>query len=238
LEERVFEKKLEVPEKEPVDYVISTVKATVAAIPKWWAAPASEVVSLILGSPVERRRDEFLEDLAWVVRETAAKVDNLEPEKLIQNEAFVSAMLQAARIAMGTHQKEKREYLRNALLNIATGKSTDELKQQIFLNAVEAFTPAHVKALDLIWRGAGRKIPWDQHPAIGLQNRDYGTALGIIVPEVKGQPSLLTAIFFDLRTRGFSTLGGPEQVFPQGGVITNLGIEFLNFILSSEDLGN
>jgi hypothetical protein len=232
----VFEKKLEVPQKEPVDFVVSAVKATVAAIPKWWAAPASEVVGLILGSPVERRRDEFLEDVLWVVQETAARVEDLQPEKLAQNEAFVSATMKAAQIAMSTHQKEKREYLRNALLNIAMGKSTDEVKQQIFLNAVEAFTPAHVKALDLIWRGAGRKIPWDTN-SIGMGQRDYGTALGILAPEAKGQPSLQTAIFADLRNRGFSNLGGPEQGFPQGGIITNLGIEFLNFILRPEDLG-
>lgn len=232
----MFEKKLEVPEKGPADYLVGALKVTAAALP-WWAAPSVELVAQLFGTPIERRRDEFLEDLAWVVRETAAKVDDLQSEKLSQNEAFVSAAQHAARIAMSTHQREKREYLRNALLNIATGKNTDELKQQIFLNAVEAFAPVHVKALDLIWGGSGRKIPWDQHPSIGFQNRNYGTALGIVVPEVKGQPSLLTAIFSDLRTRGLSTLGGPEQVFPQGGVITNLGIEFLNFILSPEDLG-
>lgn len=131
----MFEKKVEVPEKEPVDYVVSAVKATISALPKWWAAPAAEVVGLILGSPIERRRNEFLEDIAWLVRETAVQVDDLQPEKLAQNEVLVSAMMQAARIAMSTHQREKREYLRNVLLNIAMGKSTDELKQQIFLSA-------------------------------------------------------------------------------------------------------
>ncbi len=231
----MFERSLDVPRKEPADYVIEVTRATISSIPKWWAAPAAELFGLVIGSPLERRRDEFLEDLATVVRETASRVDNLEPEKLASNEAFVSATLHAARIAMNTHQREKRAYLRNALLNIALGKSTDELKQQVFLNAVEAFTPAHVKALELIWRGAGRRIPWDEN-SIGMGHRNYGSALGILVPEVRGQPSLLTAIFADLRSRGFSTLGGPEQNFPQGGVITNLGIEFLSFILSPEDL--
>ena len=70
-----------------------------------------------------------------------------------------------------------------------------------------------------------------------LGQRNYGAAVGILVPEVKGQLSLLGAIFADLRNRGFSNLGGPEQPFPQGGVITNLGIEFLNFVLSPEDRG-
>jgi hypothetical protein len=66
-----------------------------------------------------------------------------------------------ARIVVATHQEEKRKYLRNALLNIAIGKGLDEIKQQIFLNAIEDFSPAHVKALDIIWRTG--KIPWDQY---------------------------------------------------------------------------
>ena len=70
----MFEKKLEVPPKEPIDYLVSAVKTTVAAIPKWWAAPAAEVVGLILGSPVERRRDEFLDDVLWVVQEALVQI--------------------------------------------------------------------------------------------------------------------------------------------------------------------
>jgi hypothetical protein len=223
------------PQKQALDYLHTAVKTAIALVPQWWAAPAAEIFALVLASPIEKRRDEFLEDLAWVVKETAARVDDLQPEKLAQNEAFISATLQAARIAMGTHLKEKRQYLRNALLNIAVGKGLDEIKQQLFLNAIEAFSPAHVKALDLIWRGAGQKIAWDDNK-IPMNQRNYGTAIGIVVRELAGQPYVAAAIFADLRNRGLSNLGGPEMSFPVGGIITNLGVEFLHFVLSPEDL--
>jgi hypothetical protein len=136
---------------------------------------------------------------------------------------------------MSTHQREKREYLRNALLNIATGKTSDEIKQQIFLNAVEAFSPAHVKALDLVWRGAGKQKLWEGS-TVPIPRRTYGAAIDISAPELKEQVNLIGAILADLRNGGFSTLGGPDLSFPQGGLITNLGVEFLNFVLSPEDL--
>jgi hypothetical protein len=228
----VFEKDLEIPQREPLDYVQTAVKTALASIPQWWAAPAAEIFSLMFASPIERRRDEFMEDVVWVIRETAARVDGLQPEKLAQNEAFVSAMLQAARIAMSTHQRDKREYLRNALLNIALGRGLDEVKQQIFLNAIEAFSPAHVKALDVI---RGRKIPWDQN-SVSLPQRDYGSAIQVVVPELKGQDSLIQSVLTELRNRGFSNLSGPNSPFPQGApaTISNLGVEFLNFVLLPE----
>lgn len=231
----MFEKDLEVPKKGPTDYVHSTVTAAIAAIPQWWAAPAAEIFSLVIASPIEQRRDEFLEDMAWVVRETARRVDDLQPEKLAQNQAFISATLQAARIAMNTHQREKREYLRNALLNIALGRESEEVKHQIFLNAIDAFTPVHVKVLNLIWRGPSLNIPWDEK-GIPHHNRNYAQAIEISSPEVKGQPYLIAAILGELRNRGFSNLNNADVSFPQGGINTNLGIEFLNFILSPEDL--
>jgi hypothetical protein len=66
--------------------------------------------------------------------------------------------------------------------------------------------------------------------------RTYGGAIGVITPEVKGQTHLIGAILTDLRNRGFSNLNGPDLSFPQGGINTGLGVEFLNFVLSPEDL--
>jgi hypothetical protein len=60
---------------------------------------------------------------------------------MVKDEIFISASIQIARVVVGTHQEEKRKYLRNALLNVALGKAPDELKQQIFLNAIEGFAP-------------------------------------------------------------------------------------------------
>jgi len=176
-----------------------------------------------------RRLEEWLKEFA---DDFDHHCEGCSVEKLVKDEVFISASIQVARIVVGTHLSEKRNYLRNALLNIATGKSHDEIKQQIFLNAIEVFSPAHVKALNII---RGIKIPWDQNPQ--FPSRNYGTAIQIIVPEVNGQDSLIRAILAELRNRGFSNLSGPETPFPQGmpATITNLGIEFLDFVLTPED---
>ena len=222
------------PEPAEADCAQVIARAGIATIPGIGGS-INQLLSLVLTPAVERRRTEWLKELADAVDQLEKKDRGFKVEKLAGNEAFVSATIQATLIAIGTHQREKREYLRNALLNIARGTTSDEIKQQVFLNAIEAFTPAHIKALNVIWRNGGLKIRWDEN-SIPIMKRTYGVAIGIVAPEVKGQTSLIGAILADLRNRGFSNLGGGDLAFPQGGIITNLGVEFLNFVLSPEDL--
>jgi hypothetical protein len=222
------------PEPSEADTAQAIARAGIAAIPLVGGS-INQLLALVLAPAVARRRDELLKELADALDQMEKKVEGFKVENLAENEAFVSATIQATLIAIGTHKQEKREYLRNALLNIAKGITADEIKQQFFLNAIEAFTPAHIKALNVIWRGGGLKIGWDEN-SIPIMQRTYGAAIGILAPEVKGQTSLIGAVLADLRNRGFSNLGGADLAFPQGGTITNLGIEFLNFVLSPEDL--
>lgn len=222
------------PEPTEADTAQAIARAGIAAIPVI-GGPINQVLSLVLAPAVGRRRDEWLKELADALDQMEKHVAGFRVEKLADNEAFVSATIQATLIAIGTHQREKREYLRNGLLNIAKGITSDEIKQQVFLNAIEEFTPAHIKALNVIWRGGGLNIGWDKN-SIPMMQRTYSSAIEILVPEVKGQTSLIGAVVADLRNRGFSNLGAPDLAFPQGGIITNLGIEFLKFVLSPENL--
>jgi hypothetical protein len=215
------------PQADDGDTLRAAIERGIEQVPVFGPA-TSFVMSRFWVPGATRRLEEWLKEFA---DDFDRHCKSCSVENLVQDEAFISASIQAARIAVGTHRKEKREYLRNALLNIAIGKAPDEVKQQMFLNAIEAFTPAHVQALDLIWRAGGVTIPWDGN-SIALRQRTYGTAVGLLVPEVAGQPSLIGAIFADLRNRGFSTLGGPDQSFPQGGLMTNLGVEFMTFVMS------
>jgi hypothetical protein len=222
------------PQPTEVDTAQAVARVGIAAIPAIGGS-INEFLSLVLAPAVARRRDEWFKELADDFDQMEKKVEGFKVEKLIDNEAFVSATIQATVIAIRTHQHEKREYLRNALLNIAKGMTPDEIKQQFFLNAIEAFTPTHIRALNVIWRGASLKVNWDYN-SIPIPQRTYGAAIGISAPEVKGQTSLIAAFLADLRNRGFSNLSGPDLAFPQGSAITNFGIEFLNFVLSPEDL--
>jgi hypothetical protein len=223
------------PQRSTGDYTHTAAKAALSLIPVAGGA-AAELFSLVLAPPIERRRDGFMADLYRRLKQLEEKVAGFHLKDLQNNEAFVSAALQATRAAIGTNQQEKREYLQNALLNIAAGKSPDEIKQQMFLNAIEAFAPAHVRVLDLCWKGSGKRFDWDQFN-VPLPLRTYAAAMQIVAPELKGQPGLCETVLIDLRNRGFSKLGTAEMPFPQSAQITNLGIEFLNFVLSPEDLG-
>jgi hypothetical protein len=219
----VFDKNLEVPQKEPVDHVHAAVKTAIASLPTWWAASGAEIFSMVFASPYEKRRDEFLEDMAWVVRETAKRVDDLQPEKFSQNEAFISAVAYAARIAMSTHQREKREALRNAVLNVALSKTSDEEKHIVFLHLIEIFSVTHFEILRL------------------FANRS--TFSSPRMKELRERRGLTDPMVIDLNDRGLlvdprpyisRTRESSDSLTLQPWTLSPLGNEFLLFIAVPE----
>src|SRR5581483_2236575 len=125
-------------------------KALISRLPGI-GGPGSEWIGL-LSSPVANRRDAWLEDLERRLRELETKVAGFRFEDLRQNERFVSAVLHSTQVAMRTHQAEKREALRNAVLNIAVANPNlpADAFQMIFLNLIDRFTPAHLQILSHI----------------------------------------------------------------------------------------
>lgn len=228
----LFDKRSEgYPEAESGDIPEAIARAGLAAIPVL-GGPISEMISLVLAPSVERRRGEWLKDLADVVDELENRFSGFDPKCLGENEAFVSATIQATRIAASTHQQKKREMLRNALLNIAIGKGPNEELQQIFLNAIDAFTCSHVRVLDFLWlqhdilAGASSRTS----PSFTEPLSNYGHAINIALPELGKQPYLVQHIMSDLNLRSFSEVSSPRDAFPRNPAITNLGGEFLHFI--------
>jgi hypothetical protein len=219
------------PEHDNADTALGVVKAALAAIPIV-GGPINELLSMVLAPAVTRRRDEWLKELAYAFEELKGKVGGFKVESLVNDEVFVSAIIHATHIAIRTHQQEKREMLRNALLNIAVGNGPSEELQQIYLDAIDAFTLSHVKVLRVLWTGLSdlnRPCHCDAlHPhAIS----DYATAIGCVHPELKGQDDLLQCVMADLLNRGFSTVARPSDAFSQAPGVTNMGIGFLRFVL-------
>ena len=186
---------------------------------------------MLLAPPVARRRDDWFKEVADTLEEVRAKVDGFRMEDLANNESFISATIQASRIAIGVHQQEKRDMLRNALLNIATGRCPNEEMQQVYLNAIESFTTAHVKVLNVLWNGnrdlhdSGQWNPLEPY-RIGT----YSNAIKLLHPELHDD-GLLQYIMMDLKNKGFANVDKPSAPFPQPPAITNMGIEFMGFIL-------
>jgi len=193
---------------------------------------AAEILSLVLEPPVTRRRDDWLRELAEAVDGLKAKVDGFKIEDLANNEAFVSAAIQATRIAVSTHQATKREMLRNALLNVAAGTGPQEDLQEVFIAAIETLSPTHMKVLKFLWTGLtdlDKAGLWNSLHPYALGN--YSTAIGQLYPDLKGQDDLLSFVMTDLHSRGFSKVARPGGSFAGAPAVTNMGIEFLRFVL-------
>jgi len=217
------------PEAEDPDVVRGAVKVALSAIPVL-GSPINELFSMVVTPSLERRRDDWFKEVAGVV--DRLQENGFKVEELVGNELFVSAVIQTARIAIGTHREEKRTMLRNALLNVALGKGPQEDLQEVFLAAVDALSPLHMKVLRFLRTGLAELTKvgiWDPLRPHSLGN--YGAAIGELYPEMKGQDNVLLYIMTDLKNRGFSIVSRPADAFPQSPGVTNMGIEFLHFVL-------
>lgn len=136
------------PEPTDTDFAYGAARAALTAIPIVGGS-ITEVMSLVLAPAVARRRDTWFKELADGLEEAERKIDGFTVENLIQDEAFVSAVIDATRSAISTHKDEKRDALRNGLLNIALHRSTDKDQQQTFLRYIDELTVWHIRILRL-----------------------------------------------------------------------------------------
>lgn len=133
--------KLPVPKKSAGDVVHAVVKGTLSVIP-FAGGAAAELFTLILSPPLEKRRQRWMESVTERLDQAEANIQSLG-----QNPSFVTTLVHASTIAVRTHQEEKLEALRNAVVNSALGLTPSDDLQAIFLNLVDSFTPTHLRIL-------------------------------------------------------------------------------------------
>ncbi len=189
----------------------------------------------VLVSPLRRRQAEWLEALWRAVRELQERSVLPADETLAANEAFVSAAVHATRIAATTHQREKMEALRNAVLNVAAGTAPDDDQQAMFLDAVEALTASHVALLSRLRERYeyGRLLQRQFRPSqAGVWDTGGALRPGPI------SDSQLAQIIRDLRNRGFVEMHlaldqlDPATVPSADVALTDYGAQFLSFMTS------
>jgi hypothetical protein len=218
------------PEPTDVDRVFKIGNAALSAIPVLGQI-TSNVLAEFLSPPLGKRLALWCKEFADDFDTLAEKVDGQGLDKLQENEVFVSSVAQATKIAMGTHQVEKRDMLRNALLNIAVGRNPDEDEVFMFLQLVERFTPLHVKVLGflqsprMLMKG---KVP-DLQIQLGFSLR---TGIATVVTELKGRDELIKNILFDLYNSSLIPNAGENDVI-QHPAVSNTGIKFINFVTKS-----
>ena len=208
----------EPPQRTRGDFVHTLVKAGLSAVPVVGGS-AAEVFALIIAPPLEKRRDEWLQELADIVNELERRQPSVTPEELSKNDAFISATLQASQIAMRTHQAEKRECLKNALFHVATQESADDQAQAFFLELVDVFTVTHIEILRLFSNRAA--FPQERFRALDA-NRSL---TDFIVLDLNARGLLIDPRPFAARMRE------PLHSFVSDSwTLSNLGTRFLAFI--------
>lgn len=143
-------------------------------------------------------------------------------------------MIEATRSAISTHKDEKRDALRNGLLNIALQRITDEDQQQTFLRYIDELTVWHIRILVLF------QSPAQQLATKGVRSDFYmgGAAqvLESMYPELRDRREFYDQIVVDLHARGL--LNSPPSflhtMMTGNGMVskrtTPLADAFLSFI--------
>jgi hypothetical protein len=127
------------------DHVHTVTKAVVAAVPVVGSS-AVELLGALIRPPVAKRLEAWCEGITQRLA-ALEKQSALDPASLPANGEFISTVQHATQIAMRTHQEEKLEALRNAVLNVAAGTAPGADLQLMFMTFVDAFTPWHLRVL-------------------------------------------------------------------------------------------
>lgn len=216
------------PKVESADIIHSLVKAGFSAVPVVGPV-AAEIFSLVIAEPISKRRDAWIESIASDLKMLEERIDKFKIADVSKDEIFVTTLLHATQAALRSHQKEKLEALRNAVLNAAMRTEPEVDLHLIFLNLVDSLTPWHLRVLQLYNDPQGwcsrHGIP---EPALALTS-DPLIVLENAFPELQNRQDFRGQIVRDLATRGL--IQGDEQwIFAP--YTTPIGKRLLAFIAS------
>ena len=232
---------LERPKPGKWDKGHTAAKIILAGIP-YFGGSAAELFSAVIAPPLEKRRNQWLNDIVERLKLLEKESNEFRIESLSQNEAFITIMLHATQAAIRNHQQEKLEALRNAILNAAISKSPEDDMQLMFLNFVNEFTSYHLRILHFFddpesW-GKRHNISYPKNWVHGNLFR----ILGVAFEELKERRDFCDQVVQDLYNKGLmgtESLHGimtVEDMFVSR--TTEMGKEFLAFISSPNKKGS
>lgn len=216
------------PSTEAGDIARGLARAALSSVPVA-GGPAAELLDLVVTPALHMRYDRWLRRMAESVDEMRAH--GLDVRTLKDNEALITAILNATAAAARTHEEDKLEALRNAITNAALGMEADDHVQMMFIRFVDELQGLHLRMLAL-FRDPAAFL--DQH-GIGRPTRSGSRTLLIdaAIPEVAGHQEIYTLAANDLTSRGLMNGAITGMVSDAGmwqAITTPLGNRFLDFI--------
>ena len=94
-------------------------------------------------SALEKRKNDVMQYIATFLEENFGE----EFENLKNNEKFITVLIQVTRVAMQTHQKEKLDALRNAVVSSVYAQDISDDLQLTFIRFIDELTPSHILLL-------------------------------------------------------------------------------------------
>jgi hypothetical protein len=218
------------PKKQATDIAHLATRTVLGALS---AGVGSELFSLVIAPPLEKRRDEWLDQLAERLSDLEMRVDGFSIQKLSNNEDFISVVMHATASALKNHNETKLEMLRNAVLNAAIGFKVDDSVHLILLRLIDELTPWHLKILcfldDPLEYGNRNGITYPSWSVGGTS-----TVLEHAFPELRGQSALYDQLAKDLDVTGLISGSGFHTTMSAHGMFasrtTDLGKTFISFV--------
>ena len=127
--------------------IVATAKALVSYVPIFGPL-LSEVGNLYL-NPLDRRKQQWMEDVSNAIN-TITVQHLIEPKDLEHNERFISTLYRATTCALMTHQREKHEALKHALIASVDGKRLPQDTINQFLRYIDELTVTHFALLSAL----------------------------------------------------------------------------------------
>ena len=221
------------PEAGKRDVVHTIARAGISSIPVIGGAGV-ELFNYVISPPLERRRQEWMELVGQALRQLEEE-KGIALESLQQNDIFIDTVFRASQIAMRTSQGEKKEALRNAILNSALQHSPDESLQQLFLNIVDIFTVWHIRLMKL-FQDPQEWANKNNHKFPSFYSAGLSRILESAFPELSGRRAFYDQLWQDVNNYGLTRTPSLHGMMTEQGLmakrLSELGEEFMRFIES------
>ncbi|WP_298767635.1 hypothetical protein [uncultured Polaribacter sp.] len=204
------------------DYLIATLKGGISAIP-FAGGVINEFINLTIKTPIEKKQKQWIELLYKEITNLKEKHKEFETENLAKNERFISSFVTASQIVIKTHENEKINYLKNAVIN-SVKSDVKSYEQTIFLNYLDIFTVEHINCLKALI-----KMGFNGPTSASGDIEDIHIGFNSHIPE-----SSMKFITLDLKNKGFIdsdyTLLSNSKIPTLKISCSKLGRNFINFL--------